>query len=175
MDVSDIIKILTADYPPAVWYVPSLVLVVLALTALYDARTGRVPDLPIALGFLGAICSLAWAADWFVAGERFLYALAAVIVLRLANNLYFKLFHRDAFGFGDAKWTGLAVAGFGIIPVCWAWGIGAWLALIWLGLRRVIAALRTAYDGEVYVHFAPFLLLGLVASLFKRYILLAFT
>lgn len=60
MQNEEIIKILTADYPAVIWYVPSLVLVLLAIASLVDARTGRVPDSIIGLGLLGALGSLAW-------------------------------------------------------------------------------------------------------------------
>ena len=168
MQNEEIIKILTADYPAVIWYVPSLVLVLLAIASLVDARTGRVPDSIIGLGLLGALGSLAWHAGWFVAGERFLYVVVAVAALRLANNIYHKFFQHDAFGFGDAKWTGLAVAGFGVLPVVGAWIIGAWLAIIWLSIRWVWQKVSSDYYGHAYVHFAPFLLIGLVATLFKK-------
>jgi len=171
MDAAETVRILTAGYPDPIWYVPTLVLLVLAYVSFVDARTGRVPDLPVALGLIGSLCSLAWYAGWFVAGERLLLVLAVIVALRLVNVIYFRFFNKDALGFGDAKWTGLAVAAFDVAPVAWGWGVAAWLALIWLGLGRVVHVFRSTYNGKVYVHFAPFLCLGLIVALFKTAIL----
>jgi len=173
MQTAEIIRILTAEYPVAVWFVPSIVLLILLFVSFVDARTGRLPDLPMAVGAVGAVFALAWYAGWLVAGERLLLAIAAVAVVRLANGLYFRLFHRDALGFGDAKWTGLAVIAFGVAPVAWGWVIGAWLGLIWLGVSALVSRFRSTNNGEVYLHFAPFLVLGLIVALFKKFILVS--
>jgi prepilin signal peptidase PulO-like enzyme (type II secretory pathway) len=175
MQIEEIIKILTADFPAPIWYVPSCVLFLLAIASFVDARTGRVPDSVIGIGLLGALASLAWYADWFVAGERFLYVAASILVLRLANAAYHKMFQHDAFGFGDAKWTGLAVAGFSYEPVIGAWIIGAWCAIIWLGVRWLWRRVSDNYYGHSYVHFAPFLFIGLVATLFRKPLIDAIT
>jgi prepilin signal peptidase PulO-like enzyme (type II secretory pathway) len=171
MDIAEVVKILTAGYPPQVWYVPSILLFILAVTSLVDARTGRVPDLPIIVGVMGGIGCLAWFFGWLPAGERLLYAIAAVLGLKFVNNFYYKLFKQDAFGFGDAKWTGLAVVAFGIVPVLWAWAVGAWLGLMWMALRWGCRWIARAQGQAGYVHFAPFLLLGLLATLFKAWLL----
>ena len=171
MDQAEIIRILTAEYPPQIYYVPSLVLLVLAFVSLVDARTGRVPDVPVVAALLGALGSLAWYAGWPVAGERTLYVIAAILILRAGNMLYARLFGHDAIGFGDAKWTGLAVAAFDYEPVFWGWIIAAWLGLIWMGGRWLWYKVSNAYNPQAYVHFAPFLFIGLIASLFRKAIL----
>lgn len=171
MDKVELIRILSADFPEPIWYVPSIVLVILAAVSVADARTGRVPDVPLAIGVMIAICSLAWYSGWLVAGERLLYVVAAVYALRLANNVYHRLFQHDAFGFGDAKWTGLAVAGFGLAPVAGAWIVAAWVGLLWMGMRRVWRRVSNAYAGHEYVHFAPFLFVGLLVALFRNQVM----
>ncbi len=163
----DIILGWGTGYPSTLWYVPLFLLVLLGFVSFVDARTGRVPDLPLLLGGLVAVAVLAWGAGWASAGLRLLYVVGAVVSLRLLNEGYYRLFGHDAFGFGDAKWTGLAVAGFGLAPVCWAWVFGAWLGVIWLGLRVVWRKVRPTYAGQAYVHFAPFLFLGLVVALLR--------
>ncbi|MFA6280203.1 MAG: prepilin peptidase [Bdellovibrionales bacterium] len=165
LDLQSILIILKASYPDPLWFMPLLILLVLAWVSFVDARTGRVPDGPVVGMFLVALFSLAYVSGWHVAVVPFLYAVAAVVVLRLSNQLYFKLCNHDAFGFGDAKWTALAVLGFGVKPVAWAWVFAAWLALVWMGLRKLWARFSPTYAGHCYVHFAPFLFLGLLIAL----------
>ncbi|MGE4351729.1 MAG: hypothetical protein AB7E52_06025 [Bdellovibrionales bacterium] len=157
----------SVSYPDPVAFIPHVVLFFLACASFVDARTGRVPDWLIAAGLLIAFGSLAWFAGWWTAGQLFLWVLVAVCGLWLVNRLYVWLAGHDAFGFGDAKWTGLAVAGFGLVPVAWAWAIAAWLALVWLGVRWLWRKVSPAYCGHVYVHFAPFLFFGLLLVLYK--------
>lgn len=160
--------VLRTGFPPSVWCIPFFVLAMLAIASFHDARTGRVPDVVLGVGGFVALAGLAWGAGWMVAGARLVMALGSVVVLYMANNLYYRLNGHDAFGFGDAKWTGLAVAGFGWQPACWAWVWGAWLALLWLALRWLWRKVSPTYGGHFYVHFAPFLFLGLLASFFKE-------
>ncbi|MDX9690101.1 MAG: hypothetical protein RBT70_06505 [Alphaproteobacteria bacterium] len=167
-DIPTIVHVLTAGYPPEIWFVPSLILAALILASLVDGVTGRVPDWLMGLAFFGGLLSFAYYAGWLIAGERLLYVIGAVFLLRMINLIYAKFFGQEAFGFGDAKWTGLAVLGFGLMPVFWAWIVGAWLGLIWLGVRKVVGTLTKDEDGVVYVHFAPFLFLGLIAALFVK-------
>ena len=174
MDTAEIVRILTAEYPVQIWFVPSIALAILALTSFIDARTGRIPDLPIVIGLLGTLCSLAWYAGWLVAGQRFAIVFVAVAVLRLSNSLYYKLTQKDAVGFGDAKWSALAVAAFDYTPVIIAWVIGAWIGVIWLAIKALLSRFSNTYNGEVYVHFAPFLLFGLIVALFRAPILAHF-
>lgn len=164
-DPSPMLVILKASYPEPIGFMPSLVLLVLAWVSWVDARTGRVPDFPVMGMFLVALLSLAYYGGWLVAGQQFLYVAAAVAVLRLANYLYLKLSNHDAFGFGDVKWTALAVVGFGFAPVAWAWAIASWLGLLWLGIRKLWRRFTPTYAGHEYVHFAPFLFLGLLLAL----------
>jgi hypothetical protein len=66
----------------------------------------------------------------------------------------------DAFGMGDAKWTVLAVSCFGIVAGFLAWALGAWLALGWMGLMRLMKR------PIARVYFAPFLFIGLCAGIY---------
>ena len=166
MDAQQISNILTADFPAQIQFVPPLVLLVLAIVSFVDARTGRVPDVPVVGAFLGTFFALAYYGGWLRAAEHFAYAAAAVLALRFFNHLYLQISKHDAFGFGDAKWTGLAVLAYGYKPVIAAWVIGAWLALIWMGLRKIWRRFSSTYEGHEYVHFAPFLFFGLIAALF---------
>lgn len=166
-------KILTADYPAAVWYVPSLVLVVLAITAVVDARTGRVPTLPLILALIGAVFSLVFFGGWMVAFERAYPVLIPVVILWSINSACVKLTRHDAFGMGDIKWSIVAAFTFGAWPLFWTWIIGAWFALMWLfvrwGVRKVSTCLGSDhYQGHAYVHFVPFLFLGLCVALLLR-------
>lgn len=174
MFLLEIIDDWDTGYPLTLWYVPLILLSILGFASFADARTGRVPNLPLLFGFLFAVAAMAWGAGWHSAGLRLLYAVAAVVGLRVINEAYHRFMGHDAFGFGDAKWTGLAVAGFGFAPVCWAWAIGAWLGLIWMGLRVIWRKIRPTYAGHAYVHFAPFLFLGLVAALYKERLIALF-
>lgn len=167
MTWADLSALPNFGFSPVFGFIPFLVLFFLAVASIADARTGRVPDSVIAVGLFITIASLAWGSGWLLAGERVVYIVAAVLALRLVNYVYFYFCNHDAFGFGDAKWTGLAVAGFGFVPVCWAWVIGAWLALIWMGCRWLWRNVSPTYGGHVYVHFAPFLFLGLILALYK--------
>ncbi|NTU76384.1 MAG: hypothetical protein HGA90_00965 [Alphaproteobacteria bacterium] len=153
--------------PPSLDWLPLVMLLTLAGTALYDAFTGRVPDAPLFLGLLVTTAAIGLAADWPLAAERLTLGLGVAIGLWAVNQLYRFFFQRDALGMGDAKWSLLAVTVFGLLPVVYAWVVGAWLALIWLGGAKLARRLRQqdAQDGS-YVHFAPFLFLGLLAGLY---------
>ncbi len=165
LDIPSLMVVLKASYPQPIWFVPSLILFVLAWVSWVDARTGRVPDFPVVGMFLVALLSLAYYGGWLVAGQQFLYAAVAVAVLRLANYIYLRLSNHDAFGFGDVKWTALAVLGFGLAPVAWAWVIASWLGLLWLGVRKLWRRFSPTYAGHEYIHFAPFLFFGLLLAL----------
>jgi prepilin signal peptidase PulO-like enzyme (type II secretory pathway) len=112
-----------------------------------------------------------------LAAEHLLTGLGAAIVLWGANQLYYMAVKRDAFGMGDAKWTALAVAAFGFKPALWAWVIGAWLGLGWMAVkkihsfaRKLVAAQASEENSGDYIHFAPFLFVGLLAGLYWYYL-----
>jgi prepilin signal peptidase PulO-like enzyme (type II secretory pathway) len=168
---------LAIDLPPEAWWASGLVLLALGLTALFDAFKGRVPDALIFLGLFLITAAQGFYADWPLAGQHLLFGFGAAFALWAANQLYYNTFRHDAIGMGDAKWTALAVAAFGVKPVLWAWVLGAWLGLSWMALKAVFALLRQLFRPSVQakdyferVHFAPFLFLGLLAGLYWNYL-----
>lgn len=165
MNAAQALSGLQADFPPQLALLPFLVLLVLAFSSLIDALTGRVPTRLLVGAFLLALAALAYVQGWGQAGEKLLYAIGSFAVLKLGNELYWRLCGRDAIGMGDAQWTVLAVLTFGLKPVLWAWVFGAWIALLWLGGRWIAGFLCARLRGEGYVHFAPFLFFGLLAGL----------
>lgn len=126
-----------------------------------DARTGRVPDAPLLFATLLVVGTVGGYSDWPIAAHRLLLGLVAMFALWGVNSLYYALWKRDAFGMGDAKWTLLAVAAFGVYPSVVAWIVGSWLGLSWIAIRWMIWRKPT---GKA-IHFAPFLFAGLVVGL----------
>jgi hypothetical protein len=98
--------------------------------------------------------------DWRFAGLHMLAAFASGMLLYGINEIWYSTFKHDAFGMGDAKWTSLAVVCFNLKPALIAWGLGACLAVLWLGLLRI------AGRKSAHVHFAPFLWIGLVVGIY---------
>ncbi len=141
-------------------FVAVFALIALGYTAYIDARTGLVPDLPLACATLPALAFLLAQNNV----QTLYVALLVVGGLWLANELYYVCFGRDALGFGDAKWSGLAILVFGPWSVMWAWCLAAWLALLWMG------SLRLAGRKIGVVYFAPFLFGGLIINLCALYI-----
>lgn len=164
--LSDVMALLPPDYPENLWYVPAVILALLGLMALIDARTGRIPDVPLGLGFLFAVGVSAWHETWWGAGWRVGIAVAAFILLKLFNDLFLHLWRRDAFGMGDVKWTAVAIIPFGLTNLLFAWVLAAWLGLIWLALRYVAGFIWPHLRSEGYIHFAPFLFIALVVKLY---------
>ncbi|MGB4102200.1 MAG: hypothetical protein WBK91_09895 [Alphaproteobacteria bacterium] len=132
-----------------------LVWAVLAGTAYVDARRGRVPDLPLLGGALAVSVAMLWVQPPQMLLERGALALAVGGAIWGGNELWYRWRGQDALGMGDAKWSMLAVLAFGMMPVLWAWAIGAWLALGWM------AALRLMKRKIRRVYFAPFLCVAL--------------
>ncbi len=161
---------LISKFPDTLWYVPVIVFAVLIGTAIWDACTGRVPTWPLLLTLVCAFAGLVTVSGFSAALTHSYPVLLPVVILCLLNALCVKMTGHDAFGMGDVKWTVLATFAFGLWPVFWAWVLGSWLALAWLGVcrlaRRFLTCLGSStYQGHVYVHFVPFLLLGLCFSL----------
>lgn len=132
-----------------------LVWATLAGTAYVDARTGRVPDLPLLVGALVVSTAMLVLQPAQLLLERGALALAVGGAIWGGNELWYRWRGQDALGMGDAKWSMLAVFAFGVMPVLWAWVVGAWLALGWM------AALRLMKRKIRRVYFAPFLCIGL--------------
>lgn len=155
-----ILAFVPAGMPPESWVLFAVILCILGVTAAVDARRGIVPDMPLAIGAVSVVVGLGLYGNAILALQALGKGLAAGAVVWGINEIYFRLRGQEALGMGDAKWTVLAVATFGVAPGLVAWGVGAWLALGWLGVRRFILR-RTA----PHLHFAPFLFGGLVLAL----------
>lgn len=150
--MQSIMLLLPADVP--LW-AGSIAVLALLYTAVVDARTGLVPPVPL------AIASLALMAGLVLNGsERAftapLYALAFYAGVFLINEVHYRLTQRDALGLGDAHWSLVSVLAFGVPATLMAWGAGAWLGLLWLGMRKLVR--KPA--GQVY--FVPFLFIALL-------------
>lgn len=146
--------------PAASGWLAPITLLVLALAAVIDARTSRVPDPLVLGGIFFTTAAEGFSVEWPYAGQLLAMGFAAGFLLYLINEFYYRVMKRDAFGMGDAKWTVLAVSCFGPLPALIAWVLGAWLALGWMG------ALRLAKRPIGRVHFAPFLFIGLCAGIY---------
>jgi prepilin signal peptidase PulO-like enzyme (type II secretory pathway) len=145
--------------PLAAWWIPALVLIILATTAVIDAFTSTVPDPLIFIGMLATVAAEGFYVSWPFAASNLTIALIAAVIIWGVNQLWYRQFKHDAIGMGDAKWTLLAITAFGALPAIFAWGGGACLAVIWIALSHVVR------KPARHVHFAPFLYLGLVAGL----------
>jgi hypothetical protein len=145
---------------------PCIILLILFLTAVRDARTGTVPDRWLLLGIpvycAGRLAEGLAAPEGFnqafftMIGEEILTAIFIGAVLWGANELWFRWKKQDAFGMGDVKWTMLLALYFGPLLAIAVWPLGAILALFWMGGARLIGRrLR-------HVHYVPFLMAALL-------------
>ena len=148
------------DMPQTAWPLALAVLALLGIAALIDAFKGRIPDAIIFFGLVLTTGAQGALVDWPFAADHLMMGLGAGIFFWTVNQLWYRLKQHDAIGMGDAKWTMLAVAAFGILPAIYAWGLGAILGLLWLG------AAQFAKKRARHVHFAPFLFAGLLAGLY---------
>ena len=146
--------------PPECGWLAPAVLLMLGAAAAIDARTARVPDPLILGGILITTGVEGFAVDWSYAGQHLAMGFATGFLLYLINELYCRFMKRDAFGMGDAKWSVLTVSCFGPMTTFFAWVIGSWLALGWIGVMRLNKRKITR------VHFAPFLFVGLCAGIY---------
>ena len=160
-DTAKGLLIVTApDMPPELWAVPAFVLGILLVTAIIDAFTKIVPDVLIFAGLMIATGLLGFFASWDIAAQHLQVAIAVTVAIWGMNELWYRSFHHEALGMGDAKWTLLAVTCFGVIPALLAWGGGAVIAAIFMiGMRLFRCPIKR-------VTFAPFLLIGLCAGLY---------
>lgn len=150
----------TAGLPPEAWWVPALILVILGAAALVDTITSSIPDPLIFLGLAAVTAMQGFYVSWPFAAGHLTEALITALAVWAINQLWYRILKADAIGMGDAKWTMLAVACFGVVPALFAWGLGACLAVLWMGGLR----LTRAQVSRVY--FAPFLFIGLLAGLY---------
>ena len=146
--------------PTPFWWITAFVVGILFFTALVDLFTALVPEGAIFVGLLGVTCAQGFGASWFAAARHLEKAIAAGMLIWAINYAWHQLFRKDALGMGDAKWTMLAVACFGVVPSIYAWGIGACLALAYILMLRIFRLKISR------VTFAPFLLIGLGLGLF---------
>ena len=148
------------DMPQAAWPLALATLALLGLAALIDAFRGRIPDAIVFCGLVLATAVQGETESWPFAARHLAIALAVALFFWGVNWLWYRSYRHDAIGMGDAKWTMLAVDVFGIMPALYAWSLGAVLALLWLGGARL------AKKPGTRVHFAPFLLAGLLAGIY---------
>ena len=148
------------DMPPEYWWMVACIFFILAATAAVDAFTGIVPEALIFLGLLAITAVQGTVVSWDVAAHHLRMAVASGLFIWGVNFAWYKKFDQDAIGMGDAKWTMLAVACFGLDSALIAWGVGSVLATIFLGLFRL-------YKHRISrVTFSPFLFIGLSVALF---------
>lgn len=147
------------DMPPEAWWVGGLLLLLLGAAAAIDMVTGIVPDPLILLGIAGIVAAEGAFVSWPFGAHQLTWGLVALAIIWGINEIWFRAFKHDALGMGDGKWSMLAVTGFGGLPVLCAWGVGAVLGSAWI-LAQLIARRKNPY-----VHFAPFLFVGLIAGI----------
>jgi len=146
--------------PPDYWWVTGGVLAILALAATIDAFTEIVPEKLIFLGLLAVTGTQGLFASWGVAGLHLRQAVEAGLLIWGINFTWYCKFRHDALGMGDAKWTMLAVACFGVMPAVYAWGLGAILATLFISVAHFVRY------KIAQVTFAPFLFVGLALGLY---------
>jgi prepilin signal peptidase PulO-like enzyme (type II secretory pathway) len=146
--------------PPSCWVITAFILGALALAALIDIFAEIVPDALIFLGLLTVIGTQGVFGAWDLAAYHMFQAVVAGMLIWSINAIWYRLFRHDALGMGDAKWTMLAVACFGVMPSVIAWGVGSVLAIVFIGV------LRLSRRKAARVTFVPFLFIGLCAGLY---------
>jgi hypothetical protein len=145
---------------PEYWWLPALVLLVLGAAATVDAFTSNVPDPLVFIGLIAVIGMQGMLQSWPEASTHLMWAMGAAFALWALNHLWYMVKKQDAIGMGDAKWTMLAMAAFDVEPVLIAWGLGACLAVVWIGGMKILQRpIR-------HVYFAPFLFIGLIFGIY---------
>lgn len=158
-DIHRFFVVAVFDMPPETWWVGAIVLIVLGASAAVDMFKGIVPDPMIFFGMIGIVGAKGIFVDWPHASHQMIWGLIAMAIIWGINEIWFRIFKQDALGMGDAKWTMLAVTSFGALPVLFAWGVGAILGSIWIGVQKITKR------PKIYVHFAPFLFAGLMVGI----------
>jgi prepilin signal peptidase PulO-like enzyme (type II secretory pathway) len=149
-------QLLPGPYSP---WLPGAIALVLLATAAWDAWKGIVPNIPLLIGGIAIGVGRFLANGWQDALIYVALGLGAWGAIWLFNEGWYRFFKRDAVGMGDAKWTALAVAAFGIVPALFAWFAGSWVAILWIiGAYAIKKPIRKVY-------FAPFLFCGLIIGL----------
>lgn len=148
------------NMPQDSWVVTGCILGALLVTAIIDIFTTRVPGILIYLGLIATLAAQGILNSWNIAGLHLFQAVVAGALIWSINALWYRIFRHDALGMGDAKWTMLAVACFGIIPALFAWGIGSILAVIFMSAAQISNYKITR------VTFAPFLFIGLCVGIY---------
>ena len=146
--------------PTGGWVITACILGALGLAALIDIFTGRIPDILIFFALAIVVGTQGMFGTWNLAAFHLAEALIAGFIIWIANEIWYRILRQDALGMGDAKWTILAVACFGLLPALFAWGLGAVLAVIFI-LAADIAQRKIAR-----VTFAPFLFTGLCVGIY---------
>jgi prepilin signal peptidase PulO-like enzyme (type II secretory pathway) len=157
--VRDYLSQAAPGMPPETWWMVAMVLFVLGVAAAIDTIAAVVPDPLIFFGLVAVIAAQGIYSSWPYAARNLGWALGTALVIWCFNELWHLALKRDAVGMGDAKWTMLAVACFGLIPSLMAWGIGACIGILWMGIMYV------ARRPIGHVHFAPFLFVGLITGI----------
>jgi len=147
--------------PPHTWWVTASVALILALAATIDAFTEEIPQVMIFLGLFAITTVQGMAVSWTIAAQRLGGAVASGLLIWAINFAWFRKYRYDALGMGDAKWTMLAVACFGIDLGIYAWGLGSVLATFYIGLFRLFKYRVTK------VTFSPFLFVALSVALYR--------
>lgn len=158
--VKSVLGSMAPGMPPEYWWVTAGVLFILALAATIDAFTTVIPDVLIFLGLVAVTSVQGFFVSWDIAALYLREAIGAGLAIWFINFAWHWKFGYDALGMGDAKWTMLAAACFGIAPAVYAWGIGSVLATI------LILTLRLFKYRVAAVTFSPFLFIGLGVALF---------
>jgi leader peptidase (prepilin peptidase)/N-methyltransferase len=145
-------------FPPAYWWVTAAVFLLLVLAAWIDFRHHIVPDALVILGLLAITGLQGIYMSWPDAAHHLRDAIIAGFAIWGVNAIWFRAFHHDALGMGDAKWSALAASSFGLMPLLFTWGIGAVLACIFL------TGASLAHRKIAHLPFVPFLMVGLCLS-----------
>ncbi len=147
---------------PEAWWVGAIALILLSAAAAIDARSGRIPDILVLPGVAIVTFGRGIYNGMPEADDRLLQGFIAAALVWVINQIWRRLTGNHALGMGDGKWSWLAVTTFGPLSVAVAWGIGACLA----SMRIIVGHIRG--EPTVYVHFAPYLMIGLALALTMR-------
>lgn len=151
------------DGPFGPW-LPGYVLLVLLFTAAWDARTGIVPNKALLTGAVPLMIGRYVANGWQDALTYLALGIGVWAFIWALNEAWYTFFKKDAVGMGDAKWTALAVATFGLVPgALFAWFAGSWVSIGWFALSYAVGRRIKK------VYFAPFLFCGLIIGLLAQH------
>lgn len=158
-DIQHFFVLSLPDMPPDAWWVAAVILLVLGAVAIVDLFKGIIPDAPMFFAVIGVVAAEGIYKDWPFSAHQLTWGIVAALIVWGINELWFRAFKHDALGMGDAKWSLLAVTCFGGLPVLFAWGVGAVLGCVWMGVLKIFRR------STAHVHFAPFLFVGLIIGI----------